>query len=320
MTNIAISVIGLLLIGTVYRLATLRDWTSELARKRLGSLFSWWVVCIWILLCAVGGTIVASLLFAIMSTLAFREYAGLAFRSQSENKLPERDLTLHPEDNPSTTMPIMAIGYASIAVLYAGLAAGAGLTLIVCVPLACVILAGSVLMATTSTKRFSSDVGGLVYGVMLTGCLPAASILLLESNSGSPLALPGWFLLLIGLTESNDITAAWFGRSLGRHKLAPTLSPNKTVEGFIGGVITTISLAILVGPIITTLSPVTSSLIGFAIAIAGTLGDLNMSAIKRSAGVKDSGNVLPGQGGILDRIDSLTFTAPVALLIMKVLP
>lgn len=319
MTNVAISVFGLLLVGTVYRLATLRDWTSDLARKRLGSLFSWWIVATWVLLCAVGGTIIASLLFATVSTLALREYARLAFHHDDESGQPAIEHHFEDRTNPLPAMSIMVVGYVCIALLYAGLAAGADHTLLVCLPLACVIIAGSVLMATASTKHFTSNVGGIVYGVTLTGCLPAASVLLLPSNPTPSLALPGWFLLLIGLTEVNDITAAWFGRALGRYKLAPTLSPNKTVEGFIGGVLTTITLATLIGPNITVMSHATSSVFGLAIAIAGTLGDLNMSAIKRSAGVKDSGNVLPGQGGILDRIDSLTFTAPVALLLMKVL-
>ncbi|WP_430451300.1 phosphatidate cytidylyltransferase [Rhodopirellula europaea] len=319
MTNVAISVFGLLLVGTVYRLATLKDWTSDLARKRLGSLLSWWIVSTWVLLCAVGGTIIASLLFATVSTLAFREYARLAFHHDNESSQPNIQRHSENKTNALPAMPIMAVGYVCIASLYAGLAAGADHTLILCLPLACVIIAGSVLMMTTSTKRFTSDVGGLVYGVTLTGCLPAASILLLPSDATPSLAIPSWFLLLICLTEVNDITAAWFGRALGRHKLAPTLSPNKTMEGFIGGTLTTITLAILIGPHLTAMSHATSGILGLAIAIAGTLGDLNMSAIKRSAGVKDSGDVLPGQGGILDRIDSLTFTAPVALLLMKVL-
>jgi phosphatidate cytidylyltransferase len=96
----------------------------------------------------------------------------------------------------------------------------------------------------------------------------------------------------------------------GRHKIIPKVSPNKTWEGFLGGLATTVGLAALLAPHLTPLSGVESILAGLLIGCGGFIGDVTISALKRDIGVKDSGSLLPGHGGILDRIDSLTYTAP----------
>ncbi|POT25730.1 phosphatidate cytidylyltransferase [Citrobacter freundii] len=118
-------------------------------------------------------------------------------------------------------------------------------------------------------------------------------------------------LFLVGLTEFNDIAQYLWGKSIGRIKVMPRISPNKTLAGLVGGVATTTLMAALLGPLMTPLSIPLSLLAGFIIGISGFCGDVVMSAIKRDIGVKDSGTLLPGHGGILDRLDSLIFTAPV---------
>ncbi|MGI3449918.1 phosphatidate cytidylyltransferase [Citrobacter arsenatis] len=118
-------------------------------------------------------------------------------------------------------------------------------------------------------------------------------------------------LFLVGLTEFNDIAQYLWGKSIGRIKVMPRISPNKTLAGLVGGVATTTLIAALLGPLMTPLSIPLSLLAGFIIGISGFCGDVVMSAIKRDIGVKDSGTLLPGHGGILDRLDSLIFTAPV---------
>ncbi len=118
-------------------------------------------------------------------------------------------------------------------------------------------------------------------------------------------------LFLVGLTEFNDIAQYLWGKSIGRIKITPRVSPNKTLAGLVGGVATTTLVASLLGPLMTPLSIPLSLLAGLIIGISGFCGDVVMSAIKRDIGVKDSGTLLPGHGGILDRLDSLIFTAPV---------
>ncbi|GMQ93866.1 MAG: hypothetical protein BMS9Abin12_1346 [Acidimicrobiia bacterium] len=111
-----------------------------------------------------------------------------------------------------------------------------------------------------------------------------------------------------------DIAQYFFGRALGRHQLAPWVSPKKTVEGLIAGVI----VALTIGALLDFFKPfeLTSGLaIGAAVAVFAPIGDLAMSAAKRSLGLKDMGSVLPGHGGFLDRIDGLLFVIPVAWII-----
>ena len=110
----------------------------------------------------------------------------------------------------------------------------------------------------------------------------------------------GLLLFLVFLTEINDIMQFIWGKLLGRHKILPKVSPNKTWEGFLGGVIST-----------TVLSAPNVILVSALLAIAGFSGDVVISAIKRDKGIKDMGNSIPGHGGVFDRIDSLSYTAPV---------
>lgn len=118
-------------------------------------------------------------------------------------------------------------------------------------------------------------------------------------------------LFLLALTESNDIAQYLWGKSYGRRKLVPNVSPGKTLEGLVGGVTTTMIIALITGPLLTPLNAPQALLAGLLIGLSGFCGDVVMSAIKRDIGVKDSGTLLPGHGGLLDRIDSLIFSAPV---------
>ncbi|MBL7962325.1 MAG: phosphatidate cytidylyltransferase [Flavobacteriales bacterium] len=131
----------------------------------------------------------------------------------------------------------------------------------------------------------------------------------------------GTYTLFLLMLWTNDTGAYLVGRALGRHKLLPKVSPGKTIEGLVGGVALVCGVAAWLGPV---LGPERSSstwiITGLGVALAGTLGDLLESAMKRAAGVKDSGHVLPGHGGILDRFDGLLLAAPTAWALLKVLP
>ena len=120
----------------------------------------------------------------------------------------------------------------------------------------------------------------------------------------------GLLLFLVFLTEINDIMQFIWGKLLGRHKILPKVSPNKTWEGFLGGVISTTVIGYFLG-FLTPLSAPNVILVSALLAIAGFSGDVVISAIKRDKGIKDMGNSIPGHGGVFDRIDSLSYTAPV---------
>ncbi|SFG49903.1 phosphatidate cytidylyltransferase [Desulfotomaculum arcticum] len=119
-----------------------------------------------------------------------------------------------------------------------------------------------------------------------------------------------WLLILLVCTWASDTFAYLIGRKWGKHPLAPALSPGKTLEGSVGGILGGIITAFAVTVFTRDLPFLPVLLIGFIIGITAQAGDLVESAIKRQAGIKDSGNLIPGHGGILDRFDSMLFTAP----------
>lgn len=117
-------------------------------------------------------------------------------------------------------------------------------------------------------------------------------------------------IFLVVATELNDISQYLWGKSLGKIRVTPKVSPNKTLAGLLGGILTTTLLAAIFGPLLTPMNWIHSLSAGVIISLSGFCGDVVMSAIKRDFGVKDSGKLLPGHGGILDRLDSLIYTAP----------
>jgi phosphatidate cytidylyltransferase len=141
-------------------------------------------------------------------------------------------------------------------------------------------------------------------------CLSHAPALLMLEIPG--LHRQEWKLIvfLVVITQLSDVLQYVWGKLLGKHKIAPLLSPNKTVEGYVGGTLS----ATLVGAAMGYLcgfDPLPSILLGFAVTQMGFFGGLVMSAIKRDAGVKDYGHLIAGHGGAMDRVDSLAFAAPV---------
>lgn len=122
-----------------------------------------------------------------------------------------------------------------------------------------------------------------------------------------------WIYFLLIIVFAGDVAALYAGSFFGRHKLCPEISPGKTIEGSIGGLVTNLLVGGIFKYICFPLYSWQISILFFiSVGVAGQLGDLFESELKRSAGVKDSGGLLPGHGGILDRIDALIFAAPVA--------
>ncbi len=145
-------------------------------------------------------------------------------------------------------------------------------------------------------------------------CLPiTTAIYFLQFDFGSH----KWVvLLIIFMNWGNDILAYMVGRVIGRRRLAPSISPQKTVEGFFAGLAGSLAFASVLNHFIlpTQLSTTTVCATSVAVWILGTLGDLYESKLKRSIGIKDSGNLLPGHGGFLDRFDSFLFIIPTGIV------
>jgi phosphatidate cytidylyltransferase len=187
---------------------------------------------------------------------------------------------------------------------------------------------GVIVLAWGQVLRGQVDLPALsvtLWGLFYVGWMPAHFVLL--HDYAGPVGA-GLVTLLIVTIALSDTGAYFVGRSIGRHKLAPRISPNKTWEGSIGGVV-----AALAGMIIAwyvdeayavTALPGWSlweyGLTGVLLAIAGQIGDLVESMMKRDAGVKDSGSLLPGHGGILDRCDGFLFAGPMLYYLLVWLP
>lgn len=163
------------------------------------------------------------------------------------------------------------------------------------------------LLRRQGLSQWVADTAVLGFGVLYVG-LALGHLLLIRDLQG------GVFLLffVVAVTWAGDTGAYFVGRTLGKRKLAPLISPNKTVEGLLGGAGLAVAVALLARFwFLPSFSILDGVLLGLLLTAAGTAGDLTESALKRSAGVKDSGTLIPGHGGLLDRLDSLLFTAPV---------
>lgn len=156
---------------------------------------------------------------------------------------------------------------------------------------------------------------GIVYLPVMFGFLTA--IRLRPGESGAPLWGLAGVIATVAVCKSGSIGAYFVGKSLGRHKLTPVVSPNKTVEGAVGALVLpcAVSVGLSYSPW-SLMSPAWAVLFGLAVAIAGMMGDLTASILKREAAVKDSGNLLPGFGGMLDMLDDVLFAAPVAFFML----
>jgi phosphatidate cytidylyltransferase len=219
-------------------------------------------------------------------------------------------------------LPSTAIVVSSIALV---VAAAAGPTALVgALGLALVLLLAFTLLTTAPSPKRRSPSAGLA-AIIYAG-LPLALLVLLRNVSGPALSLElpsgslvvsvgaAWVLAVFSVTWAVDTVAYLVGRAIGRHPFSPRLSPKKTWEGTVAGLAAgTLAFAAWAPPFGWSVIPALSG--GFLLSIASVTGDLVESALKRSAGIKDAGSILPGHGGILDRIDSLAFSVVVVFLI-----
>ncbi|MDJ0783915.1 MAG: phosphatidate cytidylyltransferase [Desulfosarcinaceae bacterium] len=182
-----------------------------------------------------------------------------------------------------------------------------------------VISLAVILLALLSLRYFREDMGvvetlikvafSLVYIPLSLSCL----VLLKFDPHG---AAEIFFILCI--VAGGDIGAYYTGSYLGKHKLCPAVSPNKTIEGSLGGLAANLLVGLIFNRLFLPDTPLWGCLIIAVLGgVAGQVGDLFESEFKRAAGVKDSGSILPGHGGMLDRIDALLLAAPLAYLLMR---
>ncbi len=183
----------------------------------------------------------------------------------------------------------------------------------------CLVAVNLLVVALVSMFQFKADpsvlkvIGRQIQGIIYIPVLLCFLIFIRAGDSGMV-----WIFLLLAIIFAGDTSAFYVGTYWGRHKLAPAISPGKTIEGSLGGVAANLAVgAIGKALFFPALSWSLGILFFLAVGVAGQIGDLFESEMKRFAGVKDSSKILPGHGGILDRIDALLFASPVAYIFIR---
>jgi phosphatidate cytidylyltransferase len=254
---------------------------------------AWWKMCAVFGFTLLAGKYGTLIFFLLLSFLALREYITLVPTRRGDHR------TLF-----WTFFIITPLQYYLIAIDWYGFFA-------ILIPAFAFVFIPARIALAGDTEHFLERAAKIQFGLMICAyCLshaPALLILKIPNYEGHDATLLLYFVLV---DQMSDVLQYVWGKLLGRHKIAPEVSPNKTWEGFAGGVAT----ATLLGALLSWATPFTrwqAAGMSLAITLMGFLGGLVMSAIKRDAGVKDFGAMIEGHGGILDRIDSLCFAAPV---------
>lgn len=188
-----------------------------------------------------------------------------------------------------------------------------------------ILIGGSIATSFFLIQNLFSDKSLIIKNVflkyfLLIGYIIFSFIIIIKipyDNLGNykPEMIIGLFVLL----WINDTFAYIIGKTFGKHKLLERISPKKTIEGFIGGALFTIIFSTFIAQYLEQNNALEWILISIIVIVFGTLGDLVESKFKRSANVKDSGNIMPGHGGILDRLDSIIFVAPFVFLFYQII-
>jgi CDP-diglyceride synthetase len=251
------------------------------------------------LACFAAGTVASMVIVCIVILLATAE-AYAAFR--------------RAQYHPATLLGLVAVLSLLIETYNKGVAA---------LPLVLVLLvAGSFIWYMARVEPAAEPVSGIsstVFVFVWIGAFGSFAALLLNPNLFPDRHGIAFLLAAVIVTVADDVASLLVGAAMGRHQLAPSISPNKSWEGLIGGAIAAILVAVVVVHFIHPWTVGKAALYGVVVAIVAPLGDLSQSMIKRHLGLKDMGRLLPGHGGILDRVDGLLFVMPATYFVVKAL-
>jgi len=288
-------VLGLLSFASLVGFVLARRVTSDSGRDTVRNLNArikaWWVMVLVFALAFVVGKPVTLVLFALISFYCLREFLSIT--------------PTHPRDHAA----IAAAFYIFIPLQYWLLWIQWQAMLTILIPVYAFLLLPVLQVLWGVTDDFLERAAKIQWGLMLAVfCVShAPALLLLDLGPHKPIYL---LFFLITVVQLSDVLQYTVGKVFGRTKIAPHISPSKTVEGFVGGGL----LAVLVGTglwWITPFSSLQAAGMAAAIVLAGFFGGLVLSAVKRSLGAKDWGVMIEGHGGALDRMDSVTFAAPI---------
>ena len=260
---------------------------------------AWWVMVGLVALAFAFGKTGVIVLFALLSLLALREFVTLTYTRRSDHLALALVFYL--------ALPVQ---YLLIWIEWYGLYS-------IFIPVYGFLLLPIVAALRADTERFLERIATVQCALMLAVfCLshvPALVTLQIPGYGGREILLIAFLVIVV---QSSDVLQYVWGKLFGKRKVAPSLSPSKTWEGLLGGVLSPTALGAALFWI-TPFSPLQAAAIAFAINAMGFFGGLVMSAIKRDHGVKDWGHLIAGHGGVLDRLDSVLFSAPVFFHIVR---
>jgi phosphatidate cytidylyltransferase len=265
-----------------------KDYEETILRTR-----SWWIIIICTELALYLGKTTFITFVAFLSFFALRE-----FLSRAHTRKYDR--------------PVLGLLFLAIPIQFYLINKGMFIGFLTFVPLYTMSVVVFALLLAGPPRGFVTALGTSLLALLCTVySFGHLAYLGLSPDPNNTEIMAGSILLPIFLTQVNDVFQYMSGKLFGRHKIMPHISPKKTVQGFAGGIILTSCMAALVAPYFTDLNRVQGLFAGLTLASLGFLGDVLMSAIKRDLDIKDFSTLLPGHGGILDRMDSLIIGIPI---------
>lgn len=287
------------LIGAVIKWKV-KDPKKENTVKNLNDrIKAWWVMVGVFMVANVAGLTATVLLFLGLSVVALKEFTSLIPSKAGDLKAQQLAF-----------MVLTPLQYLLIWIEWYGMFA-------LLIPVYAFLFIPTLNAAQGDPERFLARTAKLQWGLMISVyCVSHAPALLTLNIPGYEGENAKLLLYMVLVVQLSDVLQYVWGKTTGKRAVAPTISPNKTVEGFVGGVLS----ASLVGTALsfaTPFSPLQAWMMALLIALAGFAGGLTMSAIKRDAGVKDFGTLIEGHGGVLDRIDSICFAAPLFFHVVR---
>jgi len=280
-------------IGLILRRVVAKGQPHSVIDNLLDRTYAWWAMAALVGIAFAFGKGGMIVLFAILSFLALREFVTLTYTRRSDYLALALAFYL-----------ILPVQYALIWIEWYGLYS-------IFIPVYGFLFLPIIVALRADTERFLARIAEVQWALMLAVfCLshvPALITLDIPGYAGRQILLIAFLVIVV---QSSDVLQYVWGKLFGRHKVAPSLSPSKTWEGLIGGVLSATALGAALWWI-TPFTPWQAAGIAFVINLMGFFGGLVMSAIKRDHGVKDWGHLIAGHGGVLDRLDSVIFSAPV---------
>lgn len=296
-------VLGILVVASIIGAVLARRATSEKGRATIANLNArtraWWVMAGVVGLALVLGRSGTVVLFGLVSFLALREFITLTPTRRGDHRT------------------LFWVFFVIVPLQYVMVWAGWYGMFVVLIPVYAFLFVPLRSAVAGDCRGFLERTAKIQWALMTcVYCVSHVPMLLtleIPGYTGNPLAL---LLYLVMIVQLSDVFQYVWGKMLGRHPIAPTVSPNKTWEGFFGGVLTTTGLGAALWWA-TPFTPWQSALMSLTLCCMGFAGGLVMSAIKRDRGVKDYGDLIEGHGGVMDRIDSICFAAPVFFHLLR---